>query len=667
MKIGSQEVGVLGIWGKGGMGKTTLARAIFDQFSHQFDSSYFVSNVREESKKIGLTCLLEKTISVLLNDGNLTMIESPNTQRRLRRIRALLVLDDVDTSHQLQYLIEENLLLGPSSKVIITSRDRHVLVSGGVQVVHEVKELKMEESLQLFCWHAFKQAYPKMGYENLSAQAIQYARGVPLAIKVLGLYLNSRSTKAWDSALKKFRKYPHMGIHNVLRVSYDGLDVPEQRIFLDIAFFFRGERKEDIIRVLDACNDFYAYCGIDSLQDKALITISRDNKVEIHDLLQEMAEEIVREEAREHPERRSRLNDVNEIQDVLKNSTGTDAIEGITLNPKEFRNHLHLSADAFKKMSNLRFLRISSKLKGGYTVRFPFGLESFSDELRYFCWEEYLLESLPLGFCAEKLVEIHMVCSNVVKLWDGVQDLMNLKTINLSFSSKLKELPDFSMAQNLEILDLRYCKKLRSIHPSLLSLPKLVSLNLAGCCKLKNLHGDTPLKSLKHLTLTGCIALKEFLVASEEMRILHLNNTSIKTLNLQVGWFNKLEELHIGWRLKSFQINELRSLTSLKIFFLSNFTEGIDKSKLLILFDAWHSLEELHLRRCDVGEIPDNINGLSLLKILSLRRCSLSSLPNSIKHLSKLREIDLGECKQYATTTLVSLKSVTQEAQFQRA
>ncbi|KAI9119842.1 hypothetical protein K1719_009231 [Acacia pycnantha] len=653
MKVDSQEVGVLGIWGKGGMGKTTLAQVVFDKFSCQFDSSYFASNVREESKKLGLTCLLEKILFVLLNEKNLTLKGRPNAQRRLRRARVLLVLDDVDTSRQLKYLIEENLSLGPSSKVIITSRDRHVLVNGGVHVVHEVEELNEEESLQLFCRHAFKQAYPKMGYEKLSVQAIQYAGGLPLALQVLGSYLNSKDTKTWDSALKKVRKHPNVEVQNVLRVSFDGLDIPEKRIFLDIAFFFRGEKKEDTIRMLDACDDFYTDCGMDNLIDKALITISRGNTVEIHDLLQEMAEDIVREESIRDPRGRSRLNDAKEIQDVLKNNKGTEAIEGIIL---EFEI-LHLSAKSFQKMSNLRFLKIQSpRLKFGYdhikdpaTIYFPHRLDSLSNELRYFYWEEYPFKALPLGFCPEKLVEIHLRTSNIKKLWNGVQDLMNLKIINLSFSDKLKELPDFSKACNLEIVDLQCCSNLHTIHPSILSLPKLVSLNLSHCFKLKNLHGENHLKSLKHLTLDYCTRLKEFLLSSEEMRSLELVETSIKTLNLPIGRFNKLEDLTLGQPLESFQINELSCLTSLKKFSLSYFRGVLEKSKLHILFDAWPSLEELHLTYCEVLEIPENISSLSLLKILSLRGSSIESLPHSIKHLSELKQIDLRECRWLRT------------------
>lgn len=83
----------------------------------------------------------------------------------------------------------------------------------------------------------------------------------------------------------------------MLQLSYDELDDAEKNIFLDIAFFFEGENKDHVMRLLDACG-FYATIGIETLQDKALVTISKDNKIHMHQLIQEMGWEIVRQDSR---------------------------------------------------------------------------------------------------------------------------------------------------------------------------------------------------------------------------------------------------------------------------------------------------------------------------------------------------------------------------------
>ena len=93
------------------------------------------------------------------------------------------------------------------------------------------------------------------------------------------------------------------------------------------------------------------------------------------------------------------------------------------MNLRELENHLYLSADAFKTMENLRFLEIKHNGSKGsnHALHLRDGLNSVSMKLRYLHWESYPLESLPLGFCAEKLVELYLPSSKVTKLWDGMQ------------------------------------------------------------------------------------------------------------------------------------------------------------------------------------------------------------------------------------------------------
>jgi hypothetical protein len=65
------------------------------------------------------------------------------------------------------------------------TRDKHLLVSLGVSESYVAHILNSEWSLQLVCQKAFRRGKPEEAYTKLSKRAIQCARGIPLALKVL--------------------------------------------------------------------------------------------------------------------------------------------------------------------------------------------------------------------------------------------------------------------------------------------------------------------------------------------------------------------------------------------------------------------------------------------------------------------------------------------------
>ncbi|MED6180974.1 hypothetical protein PIB30_014953 [Stylosanthes scabra] len=572
------EVQFLGIWGMGGIGKTTIAKAIFERYASRYEGCCFLQNVREESQKSSLHCLYEKLISELLEGEHVLVKGSAQARleyvkRRLSWKKVLIVLDDVDTSDKLDYLTREQICLGAGSKVIITTRDEQILIAASVNHIYKVRGLSFESSLELFCLKAFHKRYPENGYEELSKMAVDYADGIPLALKVLGSFLCSRSVVAWESALRKLKIHPDPSIFNVLKLSYDGLDDLEKSIFLDIAFFFKGENKYNVIRFLDSC-DLFADIGINTLEGKALITISH-NRIEMHDLVQQMGMEIVRQESHKDPQKLTRINRLEDFHNLLKNSEEKSLVEGIKINLSEAKN-LHLNANTFRNMPRLRFLKLYYSTSGderSSNVTVPTTLEKFCDELRYLEWSGYPLSYLPSPFCAEKLVELHMPNSQVTKLWDGVQDLVNLKKIDLSKCKQLVELPDLSSATNLERIDISDCEVLCQLHPSIISIPALKILILNGCKELKSFKGKIRSKSLEVLYFGGCSSLEEFSVSSGQLSSLDLSSTRIRILG-----------------------NELCSLTCLEKLFLVNCRE--------------------------LTELPHNMKALSRLQTLKISYCS---------------------------------------------
>ena len=321
MNTKSNEVCVVGISGIGGIGKTTIAKAIYNDISYEFHGSCFLKNVRERSKDNTLQLQQELLLHGILRGKCLKV---SNIEEGLKMIKnclnskkVLVVLDDVDALKQLEYLAEEPEWFSTKSIVIITTRDKRFLTQYGKHVSYEVERLNEEESIELFSRWAFKQNLPQEAYRNLSYHIIEYAKGLPLALKVLGSFFLGKTRSQWKEALHKLEKIPHIEIQNVLKISYDGLNDIEKGTFLDIACFFEGEDKEVVSRIL---HNVSIECGISILHDKGLITIL-ENKLEMHNLIQQMGHEIVRQECPKEPGKWSRLWDPEDVYRVLTKNT----------------------------------------------------------------------------------------------------------------------------------------------------------------------------------------------------------------------------------------------------------------------------------------------------------------------------------------------------------
>ena len=323
IKTELDEVHMVGICGIGGIGKTTISMAIYNDISSQFDGSSFLGNIGRKGEDYLLKLqktLLRDILKFKRRDDEpefSNISEGINViKERLRLKRVLIVLDDVDNYMQLENLAGKHGWYGAKSIIIITTKDKHLLDQHDVKALYEVQKLNHEKSAELFNWWAFKQNTPKIGFESLSNSVVKYADGLPIALKVLGGLLYMESIDEWTSELHKLKKIPDGIVQSVLKVSYDHLDDICKEIFLDIACFFRGKDKDFVSRILGS----NAMMGIKVLNDRCLLTIS-ENRLDMHDLVQQMGREIVRQECLKEPGNRSRIWDRNDVNSVLTRNT----------------------------------------------------------------------------------------------------------------------------------------------------------------------------------------------------------------------------------------------------------------------------------------------------------------------------------------------------------
>ena len=307
----SNGVRMLGIHGLGGVGKTTIAKAVYNRIFDRFDRSCFLENVREKSWTTnGVIQLQETLLSMILQDTHLKVDNVPKGIEliidRLCHTRLLLILDDVDESNQIESLLGRCDWFSSGSRIIVTTRDKQVVTTlGKDHLVYKVKKLNQCEAHELFSLHTFQMNKPGEDYLEVAKQIIHYANGLPLALKIIGSDLCGKSIHEWENALEKYKNIPHKTIQEKLKISYDGLEKTEKDIFLHVACFFKGFEKDYVTNILETCN-LYPRDGICKLIDKCLITVNQWGILLMHDLLQQMGREIVQQEF-EDPENHSRI------------------------------------------------------------------------------------------------------------------------------------------------------------------------------------------------------------------------------------------------------------------------------------------------------------------------------------------------------------------------
>ncbi|CAJ2666379.1 unnamed protein product [Trifolium pratense] len=649
-----------------GIGKTTVARAVYNFIADQFEGLCFLENVRENSIKHGLVHLQETLLYDILGKKDIKLGSVykgiPVIKHRLHRKKVLLVLDDVDKLDQLRAIVGESSWFGLGSRVIITTRDKHLLTSHGVGKTYEVDGLNMNEALELICWNAFKTDKVDSNYENVLNRAVSYASGLPLALEVMGSYLVRKSIKEWESAIDQFERIPDEKIHNILKVSFVCLSEDQQKIFLDIACFFKGYDLSYVKKILQIHHGICPEYGIGVLIEKSLIKITLNGRVILHDLIEDMGKEIVRQESPEKPGKRSRLWFHEDIIHVFEENTGTSSIQVIILDFPNFEEVVEWDGKAFKEMKNLKILIIRV---GGFSR----GPDHLPNSLRVLEWWGYPSPSLPSNFHPKKLVilELPQSCLMSLDLLIPKKKFVNMRVLNFDDCEFITEIPDVSGAPNLEELSFGDCKNLIKIHESVGFLNKLKMLNADGCSRL----GTFPpikLSSLEKLKLSSCHSLKSFpeiLGKMEHITVLDLLDTPIKELPFTIHNLTRLERVV----LIGCGIVQLPS----SIFGMPELHELIAGECTMLLpkqdnFEAQASsmVLNLGLSGCHVSDdfLRIGLPLFSNIKELYLSQNEFTTLPACIKDCYFLTKIHLDGCKNLKKICGVPLNLETLSAKW---
>ncbi|CAN1779759.1 Disease resistance protein L6 [Linum perenne] len=201
---------MVGLHGMGGIGKTTIAKAVYNKISSRFDRCCFVENIREtQTQKDGIVVTQKKLVSEILKMDSVEFVNDSGGRKmikeRVARFKSLIILDDVDEKFRFQDILGSPEDFVSESRFIITSRNVNVLIEIECKL-YEVGSLNYPHLLELFCKHAFRKNSPPVVYETLANDIVQTRGGLPLTLKVIGSLLFRQETAFWEDKLEQLRE-----------------------------------------------------------------------------------------------------------------------------------------------------------------------------------------------------------------------------------------------------------------------------------------------------------------------------------------------------------------------------------------------------------------------------------------------------------------------------
>ncbi|XP_042521301.1 disease resistance protein RUN1-like [Macadamia integrifolia] len=508
LNSGSNGVCFVTICGMDGLGKTTIAKAIYNCILRSFDGSSFLTNVREEASQgdKGLLSLQKRLLNDILKRYHEVSIVSQLVKMLLHG-KKVFILDDVDDHVQLDVLVGGINWFGQGSRVIITTTD----------------DQKNE---------------PPEKFKELSHKIVQYAKGLPLTLEVLGSFLFGKEKEDCEDiseGLKdildnmvsgmSIKRYDEKTFAKLM-ISYNKLSDHAKIIFPDTTCHFIGCEADKAITIWEAC-ELRPRLAIKELILKHLLKID-DGKLMMHDQLQFMGMTIVSKDTNGGPAKHTRLwshfaKSIGNLKQLVELSvSGTkinelpDGIDYKRLQP------LLISMSSFAQLQELylqSYMNLESlpKLPSTLTrleVKKCISLQIISDLSHVEMLKELLVydcESLvkvPDLSKLKRLVELNVEgCPKLTELLN-LSNLKKLRKLEIFNCENLEKIHGLEGTESLEVLILSCCHELTEL-PDLSNLKKLSELEIDSCENIKEIHGIQGMESLIVLLLIDFPQLRE--------------------------------------------------------------------------------------------------------------------------------------------------------------
>uniref|UniRef100_A0A0E0LXI5 Uncharacterized protein n=1 Tax=Oryza punctata TaxID=4537 RepID=A0A0E0LXI5_ORYPU len=532
-----QNLQVLPIVGMGGLGKTTLAKMVYNDPSVQEHFQLKMWHcVSENFEAISIV----RSIIELATNGRCDLPDKIELLRRrleevIARKRFLLVLDDVWNKDENKWNEDLRPLLnsvgGPGSIIVITTRDQRVASIMKTLQPYEPKYLNEDESWELFSMRAFgRDVQEQEDLVTIGKCIVDKCKGLPLALKTMGGLMSSKQqVHEWEAIARSNIGDSVKGkdeILSILKLSYKHLPSEMKQCFAFCAIFCKDyEMEKDMLIQLWIANGFIQ-------EEGGTIDLAEKGEFVFNELVWRSFLQDVKT-IQFYPETfRSLCYDfiVCKMHDLMHDLAKDVSSECATT--EELIQQKALSEDVWHvQISKDELKQISGSFKGTTSLRtllMEMELPSYEDlkelKLRSLFLERLKLRSLRGLWCACR--------DNPSIITSQLINTKHLRYLDLSNCSFVR-LPDsVCTLYNLQSLRLNHCKSLECLPEGMTNLRKLNHLYLLGCTSFERMPPNFGL--LKNLlTLTMFVVDTDAGRGIEELKELRYLTNTLALYNLR--------------------------------------------------------------------------------------------------------------------------------------
>ncbi|KAB2032512.1 hypothetical protein ES319_D05G379500v1 [Gossypium barbadense] len=478
-----ENINMIGLWGMGGVGKTTLAREVGSQAQklNLFDK-VVITVVSQKPKFVRIQDQIAQYIGFDMKNEQGRRSEQELWLRLKNEPRILIILDDIWESINLKEKI--GIPIGDDHKgckVLLTTRRQQVCQVMDCQHVVQLGCLNDDEAWTLFEKKAGLDDFSDDSIKILANQIVKKCRGLPIAIVPLGSALKGKTHHEWQAAYRRLKDSRLTEIEDVNEENAYNMETktcfllcslfPEDdEIYVEnlVGYAWGLELYKGMDSIKDVRSEVLA--SIETLKNSGLLLDCGERHVKMHDVVRQFAlwiassrkeisfgtvETLPMDESFKHY---TAISFETDQTDELPKGVGFPYLKLLLHGDNRF---METSSEFFEGMKALQVCALNHLLISLSTFQFHMNLQTL-----------YLINC--------KLSDISM--------------LGKLKTLHiLSLSrSDITELPtEAGDLENLRLLDLSYCYELRRITSNLIRrlesyaslselnlLPKLVVISL---------------------------------------------------------------------------------------------------------------------------------------------------------------------------------------------